>query len=44
VDDQLTIEVMTNLDSQHSNPGKTAQGVAAIYVPTLKKPEPALSK
>jgi len=44
VDDQLTVVVMTNLDSQHSDPGKIAQGVAAIYVPTLKKPEPAVSK
>jgi len=41
VDDQLTIIVMTNLDSGHSDPGKIAQGVAALYVPALKKPEPA---
>ncbi len=41
VDDRLTIVVMTNLDSGHSNPGKIAQGVAAIYVPALKKLEPA---
>jgi CubicO group peptidase (beta-lactamase class C family) len=41
VDDKLTIIVMTNLDSGHSNPGKIAQGVAAFYVPTLKRLEPA---
>jgi CubicO group peptidase (beta-lactamase class C family) len=41
VDDQLTIIVMTNLDSGHSNPGKIAQGVATLYVPALKKVEPA---
>jgi hypothetical protein len=35
---------MTNLDSEHSDPGKIAQGVAAIYVPALKKSEPAVSK
>jgi CubicO group peptidase (beta-lactamase class C family) len=40
VDDKLTIIVMTNLDSGHSDPGKIAQGVAALYVPTLKKVEP----
>jgi CubicO group peptidase (beta-lactamase class C family) len=41
VDDQLTIIVMTNLDSRHADPGKIAQGVAALYLPALKKPEPA---
>jgi CubicO group peptidase (beta-lactamase class C family) len=41
VDDQLTIIVMTNLDSGHSNPEKIAQGVAAVCVPTLRKMEPA---
>jgi CubicO group peptidase (beta-lactamase class C family) len=41
VDDRLTVIVMTNLDSEHSDPGKIAQGVAAIYVPALKKVEPA---
>jgi len=40
VDDKLTVVVMTNLDSGHSDPGKIAQGVAAIYVPALKKAEP----
>jgi CubicO group peptidase (beta-lactamase class C family) len=41
VDDKLTIIVMTNLDSGHSDPAKIAQGVAALYVPALKKVEPA---
>ena len=41
VDDQLTIIVMTNLDSGHSNPEKIAQGVTTLYVPVLKKLEPA---
>jgi CubicO group peptidase (beta-lactamase class C family) len=41
VDDQLTIVVMTNLDSGHSDPAKIAQAVAALYIPALKKPEPA---
>jgi CubicO group peptidase (beta-lactamase class C family) len=41
VDDQLTIIVMTNLDSRDSNPAKIAQGVATLYVPALKKLEPA---
>jgi hypothetical protein len=40
VDEQLTIVVMTNLDSDHSDPGKIAQGVAASYVPALRKKEP----
>jgi CubicO group peptidase (beta-lactamase class C family) len=43
VDDKLTVVVMTNLDSGHSDPGKIAQGVAAIYVPALKKAEPSNS-
>ena len=41
VDDQLTIIVMTNLDSRHSNPEKIAQDVAVLFVPALKKLEPA---
>lgn len=41
VDDQLTIIVMTNLDSGHADPGKIAHGVATLYVPALKKLEPA---
>jgi CubicO group peptidase (beta-lactamase class C family) len=44
VDDKLTIVVMTNLDSDHSDPAKIAKGVAALYVPALKKPEPATPK
>ena len=44
VDDRLTIVVMTNLDSDHSDPAKIAQGVAVLYVPALKKPEPATPK
>jgi CubicO group peptidase (beta-lactamase class C family) len=40
VDDRLTVVVMTNLDSEHSDPGKIAQGVATLYVPALKKVEP----
>jgi CubicO group peptidase (beta-lactamase class C family) len=44
VDDKLTIVVMTNLDSDHSNPEKIAQGVAAIYIPALKKPETPASR
>ena len=44
VDDCLTIIVMTNLDSGHSDPAKIAHGVAAIYVPALKKPEAHTAK
>jgi CubicO group peptidase (beta-lactamase class C family) len=44
VDDRLTVIVMTNLDSEHSDPGKIAQGLAALYVPALKKTEPPASK
>src|SRR5256885_552576 len=44
VDDRLTVVVMTNLDSGHADPSKIAQGVAAIYVPALEKPEPATTK
>jgi len=44
VDDRLTVVVMTNLGAEHSDPGKITHGVAAIYAPTLKKPEPATSK
>lgn len=35
VDDRLTVIVMTNLDSGHSDPPKIAHGVAAIYNPAL---------
>ena len=41
VEDKLTVIVMTNLDSGHADPGKIAQGVAALYDPALKKVEPA---
>ena len=41
VDDRLTIIVMTNLDSGHSDPAKIAQGVAALYLPALRKVGPA---
>jgi len=35
-DDQVTVIVMTNLDSADSRPTKIARGVAALYVPALK--------
>jgi CubicO group peptidase (beta-lactamase class C family) len=35
VDDRLTVVVLTNLDSEHSNPGKIAHQVAALYNPDL---------
>ncbi|HTS11973.1 MAG TPA: serine hydrolase domain-containing protein [Candidatus Limnocylindrales bacterium] len=35
VDDRLTVIVLTNLDSAHSNPGKIAHHVAHFYEPTL---------
>lgn len=41
IDDRLTVIVMTNLDSGHSDPAKIAQGVATLYVPALKKVEAA---
>jgi CubicO group peptidase (beta-lactamase class C family) len=44
VDDRLTIIVMTNLDSSHSDPAKIAQGIAALYAPALKKPEAGTTK
>ena len=34
-DDRLTIVVLTNLDSAHSNPEKIAHGIAAIYIPAV---------
>lgn len=40
VDDKLTIVVLTNLDSAHSNPGKIAHGVAGLLNPALM-PTPA---
>jgi CubicO group peptidase (beta-lactamase class C family) len=36
VDDRLTVIVLTNLDSDHSNPGKIAHHVAGIYVPAIQ--------
>jgi CubicO group peptidase (beta-lactamase class C family) len=35
VDDRLTIVVLTNLDSEHSDPGKIAHNIAAIYIPAV---------
>ena len=35
-DDQISVIVLTNLDSGTSDPGKIAHGVAALYVPALK--------
>lgn len=35
VDDKFTVIVLTNLDSEHSEPDKIAHNVAAIYNPTL---------
>ena len=35
VDDKLTVVVLTNLDSAHSNPGKIARGVAGLLNPAL---------
>ncbi|MGH9732313.1 MAG: hypothetical protein ACRD4A_11470, partial [Candidatus Acidiferrales bacterium] len=40
VNDKLTVIVLTNLDSAHSNPGKIAHGVAGLYVPALTPPLP----
>ncbi|HEV2341833.1 MAG TPA: serine hydrolase domain-containing protein [Candidatus Acidoferrales bacterium] len=41
VDDKLTVVVLTNLDSAHSDPDRIAHGVAGIYVPALAPPPPA---
>ncbi len=35
VQDRLTVVVLTNLDSSHSDPLKIAEPVAAVYIPTL---------
>ncbi|MGH9780958.1 MAG: serine hydrolase domain-containing protein [Candidatus Acidiferrales bacterium] len=43
VNDKLTVIVLTNLDSAHSNPGKIAHGVAGLYVPALTPPLPRKS-
>jgi CubicO group peptidase (beta-lactamase class C family) len=40
VDDKLTVIVLTNLDSAHSDPDKIAHGVAGIYVPAVAPPPP----
>lgn len=34
-EDALTVIVLTNLDSEHSNPGKIAHHIASLYVPAL---------
>jgi CubicO group peptidase (beta-lactamase class C family) len=39
VDDKLTVVVLTNLDSAHSNPGKIAHHVAGLCLPVLMPPE-----
>jgi CubicO group peptidase (beta-lactamase class C family) len=39
VDDKLTIVVLTNLDSEHSDPDKIAHNIAAIYIPAVMPPE-----
>ncbi len=36
LDDRLTVIVLTNLDSAHSDPGKIAHRVAEIYLPGLQ--------
>jgi CubicO group peptidase (beta-lactamase class C family) len=36
VNDRLTVVVLTNLDSEHSDPGRIAHEVARLYVPDLK--------
>jgi CubicO group peptidase (beta-lactamase class C family) len=40
VDDKLTVAVLTNLDSDHSQPDIIAHGVAGIYIPALAPPLP----
>jgi CubicO group peptidase (beta-lactamase class C family) len=35
-DDHLSVIVLTNLDAEHSDPGKIAHAVAAFYIPALK--------
>jgi CubicO group peptidase (beta-lactamase class C family) len=40
VDDQLTVIVLTNLDSEHSNPDKIAHEIAGFYIAALKPPPP----
>jgi CubicO group peptidase (beta-lactamase class C family) len=40
VDDHLSVVVLTNLDSAHSDPEIIAHGVAGIYIPALAPPPP----
>lgn len=40
VDDKLTVIVLTNLDSEHSDPDKIAHTVAGFYVPAVAPPPP----
>lgn len=35
--DKLSVVVFTNLDSEHSHPGKIAHAVAAIYIPSVQR-------
>ena len=37
VDDRLTVVVLTNLDAEHSNPGRIAHRVAGLYDPALAR-------
>lgn len=38
VEDRLTVVVLTNLDSGHSEPDKIAHNVAGFYIPAVKPP------
>ena len=40
VDDKLTVVVLTNLDSEHSSPGRIAHEVAGVYNSKLAPPAP----
>lgn len=40
VDDKLTVVVLTNLDSAHSDPGRIAHHVAGLYKEALMPPPP----
>jgi CubicO group peptidase (beta-lactamase class C family) len=44
VDDRLTLVVLTNLDSEHSSPGRIAHELAALYNPKLAPPAPIEDK
>jgi hypothetical protein len=39
VDDRLTVVVLTNLDSDNSDPEKIAHNIAGIYIPEVKPPD-----